>query len=203
MIRKFFAVILSCALIFQGCTGVIVQRGKIPTEIKREKAHEEKVFFVSKVPSGEYKKAKLSESYKVVQVEKRILATGGKWKLFINDEKVVLRNWGGKGKNKKLYTVWLGPGHVFAAKLLKENGDSRLYKVEFLGRCGNEVEDLFVLESPRIVAITERYRDIDWTPAIWTGIAGLLLGYLFWFSPGGSASVAGGKACAPGAAAVR
>ena len=200
--KKFLVVILSCALIFQGCTGVIVKKAKEPYETTAPKTiSEEKILFISRVPPGQALKKiklKLSKNYRVYQVEERIKGTPGKWKLFINEKRVALRNWGGKGANRKKYTGWVGPGHIFAARLVQENADSRLYKAEFIGRCGNEVEDLFILESPRLVAITERYRDIDYTPAIWAGITGLLLGYLFWFNPSAPPVV-----CGPGTPAPR
>lgn len=199
-IKKFLAV-LSCALIIlQGCTGVIVKKGKKPYETTAPKViQEEKVMFISKVPPGEtLKKVRLSKNYRVYQVEERIVSIPGKWKLFINEEKVALRNWGGKGANRKKYTGWVEPGHIFAARLIRENDRGRLYKAEFLGRCGNEVEDVYVLESPRIAMITERYRDIDYTPAIWAGIGGLLLGYFFWFNPSAPPVI-----CGPGTPAPR
>ena len=205
--KKFLVVILSCALIFQGCTGVIVKKAQKPYETTSPKIiSEEKVVFISRVPPGEnLKKIRLSKNYRVYQVEERIKGTPGKWKLFINEERVALRNRGGKGVNQKIYTGWLEPGHIFAARLEKENDESRFYKVVFLGRCGNEVEDLYVLESPRIAMITERYRDIDYTPAIWTGIGGLLiglgLGYLFWF--GHAATSVGSTMCSPSTPAPR
>ena len=196
--KKILVWLLSCTLLLNGCTGILVKRGKVPVETKTEKVQDGKVLFLSKVPTGEYKKARLSANYKVSQAEDRMLKSNGNWKLFINDEPVVVRNWGGKGKKKKLYTAWVSPGHVFAAKFVNEDKDgNKIYKVEFLGRCGNDVEDLMVLESPTVYKIYERYRDIDYTPAIWAFVGGVLvglgLGYLFWFGKGATILASSGS----------
>ena len=206
---RVLAIILSCVLIFQGCAGVIVRRAEKPYETKVISEKPEKVLFISKVPAGTYPTLRLSRNYKVADMEDRMRKEGGpgQWETVINTEPVLMKTWGRKGKTLRAYTGWVQPGHIFPAKLEKENYEGKLYKVPFMGRCGNSVDDLWILKSPKIVIIAERYRDTDYTPAIWAGVAGLLaglgLGYLFWFGSGETIVSAAAEVCSSGGPAPR
>jgi hypothetical protein len=182
MFKKFLCIFLCFNLAYLGgCTGLVVSRDKDGIQIQESQA-----IFISQTPAGEYPKIKLSRNYTVYQVQERIKKDGElkDWALFINTERVVLRNYGGKGAARKLYGPgYLEPGHIFAAKLVSKSKEGRLYEVKFIGQCGNDVPagDLMVLVTPD----AWKYTDVDYTPAIWTGLAGILiglgLGYLFWY----------------------
>jgi len=201
--------------------------------ITREKIKEAKVLFLHRFPATDkpYKKLSLSKAYTFYAAQERIKKEGGEWKAFVNNERVILRNYGATKKGgRQLYGPgYLEPGHFFVAKFVNEDKDgNRIYRARFIGQCGNEIpdDDLMILETPVVISektlITERvvvtetvattekivYTNVDYEPALWAGLGGLLLGlglgYLFWFGSGASTVVASsGAPCPPGVPAVR
>jgi len=203
--KKFVVVALVCALAFQGfgCTGLIVQRGKTPYETtpisvtKAEKPSSvdekfvgEKVEIISDIPAGNYPKLKLggtrtkkemaSNTVRKLQEEARRMNQI----LFVSHQPMVIET---QGRNGRWYTGWTEPETVFIAeKTLYQNGiaDYRLVRV---GECWNPARHVTIRITPAMLIRTERYqdtalyaeryRDIDYTPAIWAFIAGGVLGY--------------------------
>lgn len=205
--------------------------------ITKEKIKEAKVVFLHRFPATDkpYKKLSLNKAYTFYAAQERIKREGGEWKAFVNNERVILRNYGVNTKgHRKLYGPgYLEPGQFFLAKLLKEDADgNRIYRARFIGQCGNEIpdDDLMILETPVVISektliiervattekvtITEKvatteqvsttetvvYTDVDYEPALWAGLGGLLvglgMGYLFWFGKGATTVVAAaGKHC--------
>lgn len=233
MLVRCLCIILSSALILAGCgKDFMVKKDTNPvttTEapiITRAKTQEAKVYFIHqfKPENGPYKKLGLSKKFTFYEAQQRVAKEGGQWKAFVNNERVIIRNYGvDKKKVRRLYGPgYLEPGYFFICKFLHENEKGeRVYKARYIGQCGNEIpdQDLMVIETP--VVITERittiknvtYRDVDYEPALWAGLAGLLLGlglgYLFWFGKGAttviasSGSSAGSIPCPPGMPAPR
>ena len=245
---RFLCIVLSSALILSGCgrgkdfmvkkdTNPVVYKDTNPVITKekpmmiRTKTKEAKVLFLHRFTAKPepYKKLGLSKAYTFYAAQERIAKEGGEWKAFVNNERVILRNYGVTKKGgRQLYGPgYLEPGHFFICKLIKEDEKgNRVYRARFIGQCGNEIpdDDLLVLETP--VVITERittiknavytnkvtYTNVDYEPALWAGLAGLLiglgLGYLFWFGSGATTVIAstGSNAaipCPPGIPAPR
>lgn len=173
------------------------------------------VVFAHRFPAREepYKKLRLSRDYTFYAAQERIAKEGGEWKAFVNNERVILRNYGTVNGQRRLYGPgYLEPGHFFICKILNENREgNKIYQARFIGQCGNEIpaNDLLVLETP--VVITKKitatksmvYHDIDYKPALWAGLAGLLtglgMGYLFWFGSGSSTTIAASSGSVAGA----
>ncbi len=232
---RMMCVYLSCALILSGCgPGFMVKKDKNPVITKgtpvvtqdapvvtREKTKEAKVVFLHRFqPRAEkYKMLGISKGYTVFAAQEKIKAEGGKWKAFVNTERVILRNYGVKNGKRSLYGPgYLEPGHFFFVKFVNEDKDgNQIYRARFIGQCGNEIpdDDLMVLETPVVISektlITERsvvtekvvYTNVDYEPALWAGLGGLLLGlglgYLFWFGSGVTTVIASsGAPCPPG-----
>ncbi|HRY52719.1 MAG TPA: hypothetical protein P5089_02600 [Candidatus Portnoybacteria bacterium] len=199
-------VIFLCLLFFQGCTGLIVSRADAPEEIimreaKTVKATEPyevdqkllpaRMDLISSIPQGEYKKLKLGGN-PVGPVSKNTVkklqdeARESKSVIFINREKMIIETQGGNGK---WYRGWVEPETVFLAKA---NYDASTgiteYELYKLGICWNPVRNVKVRQLPVILKITERYRDTtkqiieqryrdtDYTPALWAGLGGLAVG---------------------------
>lgn len=187
---KLLCLYLSCALILMGCgPNFMVKKDNNPT-ITREKTKEAKVLFLHRFPPTQtYKTLGLSKGYTFFAAQKRIKKERGEWKAFVNNEKVILRNYGVDKKGvRRLYGPGsLEPGHFFLAKFLKEDADgNRIYRARFIGQCGNEIpeDDLMILETPMVITEKIVYTNTDYKPALWAGLGGLLLGlgmgYLFW-----------------------
>jgi hypothetical protein len=202
MFKKLLCVFLTINLAFMGgCTGLIVSHDKNPKQIQESQA-----IFISKIPAGEYPKIKLTRNYKVADMEDRIRKEGNlkDWAIFINTERIVLRNYGGKGAERRIYGPgYLEPGYMIAAKHVLTDKNGKLYEVKFLGRCGNDVPagEMFVLVSPDVW----KYTDVDYTPALWTGlaalIAGIIAGHLLWPINNTSTVVISAARCLTGAPA--
>jgi|GEM_PF-2806783 len=195
--------------------------------VTKEKTQEAKVVFLHRFSAGSqpYKKLGLSKGYTFYSAQERIAKEGGQWKAFVNSEKVILRNYGATKKGgRQLYGPgYLEPGHFFLCKLVREDDKgNRIYRARFIGQCGNEIpdDDLMVLETPVVISektlitvrssVTEKivYTNVDYEPALWAGLGGLLLGlglgYLFWFGSGTSTVIASsGVPCPPGMPAPR
>lgn len=212
--RRKFLYLSACALTsLFGCgKSFLVKKDENPT-ITREKTKEAKVLFLHRFPptAQPYKKLGLSKGFTFFAAQERIKNERGEWKAFVNNERVILRNYGvAKNGKRRLYGPgYLEPGHFFLAKFINEDKDgNRIYRARFIGQCGNEIpdDDLMILETP--VVITERvvYRDTDYTPALWTGLLGILLGlglgYLFWHGATGTIAASSG-ACVTGGPAIR
>lgn len=203
---------------------VITKSEPVVTEdepvVTQTKTQEAKVIFLTRPkPQAEpYKRLGLSKQYTVYSAQERIKKEGGEWKAFVNTERVILRNYGVKKGKRKLYGPgYLEPGHIFFAKFVNEDTDgNRIYRARFIGQCGNEIpdDDLMILETPIVftkqIVITKRiatsekivFTDVDYGPALWAGLGGLLLGlglgYLFWFGATETVVASGGIPCPPG-----
>ena len=211
--REFLSFIFACALTSSyGCgKNFLVKKDEKPT-ITREKTKDAKVLFLHRFPPTQnYKELDLSKGYTFYSAQERIKKEGGEWKAFVNNERVILRNYGVKNGQRRLYGPgYLKPGHFFLAKFINEDKDgNRIYRARFIGQCGNEIpdDDLMILETP--VVITEKivHLDTDYKPALWAGLGGLLLGlglgYLFWFGTTKTVAVSTGSVCSTGGPAIR
>ena len=125
--------------------------------ITQEKTQEAKVVFLHRFqprPEG-YKKLGLSKAYTVFSAQERMKAEGGEWKGFINNERVITRNYGVKNGKRSLYGPgYLEPGTIVFAKFTSEDKDgNRLWRARFIGQCGNEIpeDDLMILEMPVVI----------------------------------------------------
>ncbi len=237
--KKIFVLLLVCAFAFQGfgCTGLIVQKGNpvvttSPAVVKKaDKPYEvkqdmmpEKTELVSDFPPGNYPKLKLGgrpaspvDKNSVKKIEAEAKATGKT--LFVNEIPLVLET---MGNNKKWYRGIVDPGHVFLTDATVDAKTGiKEYRLTKLGICRNPVRGAMVRVTPTTLKTVERYQDvltekileqrtdIDYTPAIWAGLAGVALGYLIhpgagtrtvW---GGGTAPCTGISCAAGAPALR
>jgi len=138
-LKKVLAVILSLAFLLQGCG---IKRDafleKTPYDVKEE-YQEERVIFLSDVPSGKYPMGNFSKNFTVYAADKRMQEMGGTWKWFKlrPGEQLAVDNLGGKGKKKKIYRVLLDGTHhkqmSIPAQLIM---DRKLtdQEIEYLGR---------------------------------------------------------------------
>jgi len=183
-----------------------VVRADKPYDIKQEIVPE-RAEVISDIPLGKYPKLKLGgrpvspvDKNSVKKLEEEAKKTGQT--IFVNQEPLVLDSQGGNGK---WYRGIIDPGHVFLTKLTQDPKTGiREYQLERAGICWNPVKGIKIRVMPVMVKITERYldrqveryrdretsatieryRDIDYTPAIWAGLAGVALGYFI--APSGS-----------------
>jgi hypothetical protein len=215
-----------------GCTGLIVKKAEKPESVvesppvvtKADKPYEvkqevlpERMELVSEFPPGIYKKLKLGgrpvspvDKNSVKKLEDEARKTGKT--IFVSQVPIVLETMGG---NKKWYRGIVEPGHVFLTEMTFDPKTGiKEYQLTKLGICNNPVRGAKVRVMPttqKIVEryrdtittkVVERYRDVDYTPAIWTGLAGILLGYFIHPAAGTRTLVSGGPcvggACAPG-----
>jgi len=194
-------IILSCAALalLTGCTGIIVKKAEKPyrvEEVRAEKPYEvkeelipQKIELISDFAPGTYPKLKLGSApvsplkkNTVAKLEEEAKRTGRV--IFVNTIPLVLET---MSRSKKWYRGIVDPGHIFLAeKSLDPKTGVEEYTLSKLGICNNPVRGVKVKISPamKIVrekyrdTVVERYRDVDYTPAIWAGLAGVAVGYL-------------------------
>lgn len=204
--------VLSFFLFFNfGCSGVMVRRGETPYEIIKkppvvikEEIIEAKMEIVSEIPSPppgkQYPQLKLGARPQrpvdkntisfVQEMAKRDGLT-----IFVLESPVLLDTKGGDGR---WYRGFIPEGTILLGKKIKEN-----HKITFIptkiALCWNEVRGVRIVIIPTVLKITERetvierYRDTDYTPALWAGVGGLIVGgVLGWLlAPGKAAAVVG------------
>jgi len=201
MKKLFLVVVVVGIFIFQGgCEGLIVeqagiQRAQTPYKIEKAKPSEvkeefvpEKTEIISEIPDGTYPMLKLGNrpvspvsKNTVAKLQDEARQTGQI--IVTNKEKMVIETQGGDGI---WYRGWVEPGIIFLAELKQQNPETEAkeYKLVRIGLCRNPVRGVeirvFPAKTTITTAVTERYQDvktkIDYTPALWTGLAGLLIG---------------------------
>lgn len=228
MIKSFLLIssLFLCLLFFQGCTGLIVSEGKTPYKTQeretvmaktpydiKQEVLPAKMELISSIPQGEYKKLKLGGN-PVGSVSKNTVkklqdeARASNAVIFVNREKMAIETMGGNGK---WYRGWVEPQTVFLAKASYDpaNGTTE-YDLYKLGICWNPVRNVKVRQWPTILKVTERYRDTtvveqryrdtDYTPALWAGLGGLAVGGVIgWIlHPAAGAQIIRSVSCATG-----
>lgn len=196
--KKILAIFLSCSLILQGCTGLIVSRGEKPEIsegpiIRSESPYdtseewiEGSVEFetdIDQTVEMDYLALKPSSKRTAAVIEAE--ARANNWVYFWNAHPIRVRSEQRGGKYKT--GIVREPKTLFLAEMSVDPQTHVIrYKLMKAARCGNRIKGLTVVVHPaRLVireryldtrTVTERYRDIDYTPALWAGLGGLLVG---------------------------
>jgi len=169
-------------------------KATVPYEVKEELVPE-KVELVSEIPEGTYPKLKLGvvpvspvEKNTVAKLQEEAKKTGQT--IFVNKDRLVIETQGGNGK---WYKGWVEPGTIFLTEFSEDSKTGiKEYKPVRIALCWNPVRGVKIKVYPRTLKVTERYRDtvtitqtekvieryrdIDYTPAIWAGVGGLVVG---------------------------
>lgn len=177
---KRILILLVCALLFQGCAGLVVRRATEPSE-RHEEIVAGRVEIISSIPAGNYKHLRMGSrpvshvaKNTVKWLQEELRRTGQT--IFINSEPLVIQTLGGNGK---WYTGWVEPGTIFLAEregTAAETNGVMTFRLVKAGICRNPVRGVSVRVIPATLRIVERYRDTDYTPAIWAGLGGLAVG---------------------------
>jgi hypothetical protein len=208
-LKKVLAVIVSCALILQGCTGVIVKKAEKPTEVT-QKVIPPRMVLETSIPAGEYRDLKWG-GRPVKAVDKNTVkwlqeeATETGKTIFVNRTPLLIETMGG---DKKWYRGFAPRNTIFLADRQDDPQTGiEEYRLTKLGICRNPVRGTTIKIIPRTVVVTEKYRDIDYTPAIWTGLGGLVLGgvigWLIHPSAPTTTILGGAPGCPPGMPPIR
>lgn len=176
------------------------EKKEFPPEKKTE-IIERKIEVVSEIPEGNYQMLKIGadperdpKTITIGFVEEE-MRKKDKWGLFLTEKPIVVET---KGKSGKWYRGYIPPKTILLGEVNEEKE-----KIEFLPKkiafCWNEIRGIKFLIYPQIIkseekvkeiiieryrdiekinqVIIERYRDIDYTPAIWSGVGGVAIGW--------------------------
>lgn len=157
-----------------------------PVETKREFVPE-KIQIIPKIPAGNYPKLELGKPITVARLQEEIRRTGQT--PYVSKKELCLEV---KGDDGKWYRCRAEPGTIFLAERSQAARGVKEFTLVKVALNQKPVRGVVVRELPAVTKVTklyqetvtkpfvERYRDIkktiDFTPALWFGLGGLLIG---------------------------